>query len=148
MVPLLHHAKLQCKCYRSQLNLQKFAGEKCFQVIIFWQKPHLKSSVMACFCESHKDTFRLTLSFSSSSFPFFKAFLTLLHWNLVCKSLTSQEHSLHIFNNSQSLSFSTMLSSPSHRNNKQKGGKKTSHSLGRTSITKSKNHISEYGGLT
>lgn len=58
----------------------------------------------------------------------FKAFLTLLHWNHVCKSMTSQEPRLHIFNNSQSLSSSsTTLCSPSHCNIKQKGSKKTSH---------------------
>ncbi len=86
------------------------------------------------FEESHKVSFRLTLIFIIFFLSIFlKAFHTLLLWNRVCKSLTSQEH---IFNNSQSLSTSTMLCSQSLHNIKQTG----SH------INKYENCISEDGG--
>lgn len=78
-------------------------------------------------------------------FPFFKAFHTLLLWNLVCKSLTSQEHRLYIFNNSQFLSSSTMLCSWSCHNIKQTGSHKL-YSLGTARINKYEKRISEDGG--
>lgn len=61
------------------------------------------------------------------------------------KSLTSQEHRLHIFNNSQSVSSSTMLCSWSRHNIKQTGSQNL-YSLGTTRINKYENRISEDWG--